>query len=902
VIRPGIRRLFALGTRTQSVREREVHEEIRVHFELRIEQLMQSGLSRNDAQALAEERFGPLEESRIELLHAAAARENRMSWNDHLESVQQDATFALRQLRRAPGFALTTVITLALGIGANATMFGVVDRLLLQPPAHVVDPARVVTPSVELGRPSRHVQQRLSMPIYRDLRNATGVFTDVGAFDNATLTIGNGQSAQAIPGVIATASYFRALGVRPVAGRFFTDEETDRAPGAHVIVLGYWYWQHALAGAPAVLGSTLSVAGQPYTVIGIAPKDFNGLGLSDVAAWVPFTASTSAADFADWQHERQRYMLSVAARLRPGISYESALAQGTAGLQAGSRSDDYSDTEVRKANEQLLLTSALPRDARGSRSDAKVALLVAAVSLLVLIIACANVANLQLARATSRRREVAIRLALGVSRGRLLRQLTLDGLILSLVGGAAALLIVSWGGGFVRRLLLNGASAEISPVSWRVLLFTAAASVATGLVTGLVPALQSTRADLSRALRTGGRGSQGSFSRARFTLVGVQSALTIVLLVGTALFTRSLQRIESMPLGMEASRVLEARINTTGLTYSAEQRTQDYERLRRAAQTIPEVDGGTLSMSTPFGSSSGVEVVLPGRDSVPVTRAGGPYYNAVGSDFFRTMGTRVVVGRSFTPADRAGSPPVAIVNQTAANLWWPGASPIGKCARVGGDSMPCSEIVGVVEDTRRHAIIEDASATIYTPLGQGPSWATPYALFVRTRRPATEVGTAVGVQLRAATPGMPFTAVWPLDETIDPQMRSWKLGATMFGLFAALALILAMVGLYGVMAYDVNQRTTEIGVRMALGARAADISRLVVWRGIRIATAGGLAGVVIALAAGSRVSPLLFETSAYEPMAFTVAAAVLCGVTLVATLVPALRAARVDPSASLRAD
>ncbi|MEP6495547.1 MAG: ABC transporter permease [bacterium] len=902
MIRPGIRRLLAFATRTRRGREREVNEEIRVHFELRTEQLMRGGLSREDALRLAEQRFGPLEESRDQLLNAAAAREKRMTVNDHIESIQQDVAFALRQLRRSPAFAVTVIVTLGLGIGANATMFGVVDRLLLQPPVGVVDPARVVTPSVQAGHRMQHVQDRLSYPIYRDLRNTTDVFSEVGAWDTNALTVGDGQNAVSIAGIIATASYFRALGVRPLLGRFFTDEETDIAPAPRVIVLGYWYWQRQLAGAATAVGSTIVISGQPFTVIGIAPRDFNGLGLGDVAAWAPFTTSTSAADFAEWSHTRQRFMLNIVARLRPGVSLQAATTQGTAGLHAGSRLDSYTDADIRDRNEQLMLTSALPRDARGGRAEARVATLVAAVSLLVLIIACANVANLQVARAMSRRREVAIRLALGISRRRLLRQLALDGLILSVAGGAAALVIVAWGGGFVRRLLLNGASAQVSPVNWRVMVFTAVIAVLTGVVTGLLPAVQSTRADLSRALRTGGRGAHGSFSRTRFALIGVQAALTIVLLVGTVLFVRSLWRIEAVPLGMETGRILEARVNSSGRDYSNEQRVRDYERLERAAVAIPEVDGAAMSMTKPFGSSSGVEVVIPGRDSVQTTRTGGPYYNAVSPDFFRTMGTRVVGGRAFTIGDRAGAAPVAIVNQTTATLWWPNENAIGKCIKIGGDSMPCSEIVGVVENTRRQAIIEDPTVMVFTPLGQGPSWATPYTLFIRTRQAAPDVATSVAAQLRAAAPGVPYTSVRPFDDSINPQMRSWRLGATMFGLFAGVALLLAAVGLYGVMAYDVTQRTTEIGVRMALGARAVDIGRLVVWRGVRIAAVGGVIGVVLAIAAGSRVSSLLFQTSAYEPVAFLLAASVLCGVTLFATLVPALRATRVDPNTSLRAD
>jgi predicted permease len=465
------------------------------------------------------------------------------------------------------------------------------------------------------------------------------------------------------------------------------------------------------------------------------------------------------------------------------------------------------------------------------------------------------------------------------------------------------ILDIVWGGQFVRRLILGAGASSESPVSWPVLAFTAFAALGVGIITGIAPALQWMRTDLTGALRSGGRGSHGGFSRTRFLLIGVQAALTVVLLVGTVLFVRSLRRIESVPLGMETSHVLSARINRASAHYSNAQLARDYERLEQAALALPEVETASQAMMTPFSSSMSVDVSLPGRDSVPLTRSGGPYYNAVGAEFFRTLGTRVVGGRPFTAADRAGTSPVLIVNSTLAELWWPGENPIGKCARLGvGDSVPCAQVVGVVEDIRRHAIIEEPSVMLFTPFGQGPAFAQPYVLFIRTRRPAAHVATMVGVRLRAAASGMPFVAVSPLDDLIAPQMQSWKLGALMFALFAVLAIVLASIGLYGVMAYDVAQRTAELGVRMALGAQALDVLRLVLLRGVRIAALGGAAGLALSLAAGARMAPLLFQTSPHDPRAFAIAAIVLGVVTVAATLVPALRAARVDPNTSLRAE
>ena len=896
MIRPGIRRLATFIARGRGTRQREVDEEIRLHFELRIEQLMRGGLSHDAARTLAERRFGPFDESRTQLLKAAAAGERRMSWNDRIESTRQDAAFAARQLRRSPTFAITAIVTLALGIGANASMFGVVDRLLLQPPAQVVDPARVVTAAVEVGH-ARNVQARLSYPIYRDLKRATAAFSDVGAFDNAGLPVGEGASATIIPVVKATAGYFRTLGVRPALGRFFTDDESERDPGAQVIVLGNAYWRQQYAADPAIIGKVIPVGGESFRVIGVAPAGFVGLDLADVSAWIPMTVGSPPA-FSHWQQNRQWYTLNIVARLRPGVGPDAAVAAGTAALEVGEEEDGLSASEIRERYERLRLTSSLPRDARGSRPEGQVAVLVAAVSLLVLIIACANVANLQLARAIQRRREVAIRIALGVSRGRLLRQLALDGMIITMLGAAAALMIVAWSGPLVLRILLPGDSAQASAVNWRVLAFTSVVAIVTGVATGLIPALQATRAELSDTLRAGGRGSQGGTSRARFTLIAVQAAFTVVLLIGTVLFVRSLQRIESVPLGLDAGHVLQVRLSTGGVQYPVAELTRDYERLQRAAEALPEVSAAALANAAPFGATTSVEVTLPGRDSAAVR---GPYFYAVGSSFFQTVGTPMIAGRSFVVSDRSGSPPVAIVNQTAAKRWWPGANPIGKCAHVGGDSMPCAEIVGVVANSRRQRIVEDESAIIYTPMGQGPSWATPNALLIRTRRPAREMSKAVVAELRATVTGVPAFGGRALSDVLDPQMHSWRLGATMFASFALLAIVLAAVGIYGVMAYDVSARTTEIGVRMALGARSGDIRRLVVLRAARVVTIGALGGFVIAVVAGPRVGGLLFRTSPYEPAAFVITVLVLATVSLGATLIPAMRAAGVPPSESLRA-
>jgi predicted permease len=649
-----------------------------------------------------------------------------------------------------------------------------------------------------------------------------------------------------------------------------------------------------------VLGTQIELGGGHYTVIGIAPRGFTGVDPSEVDAWVPFTAGTSVAQLQDLQHSRQGYWLFVIARPRTGVSLARAAEAATVAIRNGERADGASEERIRRRAPTAAFTSALPRDARGDSADSKVAVLVGLVSLLLLMLACANVANLQLTRAIRRRREIAIRLALGVSRRRLLAHLTLDSLLLSIAGGGAALLIVYSGSDVVRRLLFDVDWVD-GPVDRHVLAYTAVVALLTGLVSGLAPAIQASRPDLADALKVGGRGSTGHRSLARTGLLVVQAAFATVLLVGTGVFVLSVRRIDRMPLGMNPPHVNVVSVNTDGRTVTDNERRDMYARLEAAARRFPGVAATALGVSLPFSTSSGVRVTLPGRDSVPVTRDGGPYLNEVGPEFFDVMGTHLLVGRSFNAGDRAGSAPVAIVNATTARLWWPGTTAVGRCIHIGSDTMPCAEVVGIVENARRQTIIEDESVQFFVPLGQGPAWA-PQVLFVRSVGSASDIAAALHRHLQLTVAGVPYVSIRPLGDLISPGTRSWRLGATMFTAFGVLALLLASVGLYAILAYDVAQRTQEIGVRMALGASASEITRLVVGRGVRTVAVGAAIGLAIVFASGHTVAPLLFSTSPYEPAVLIGVATTLLAAALLATWLPAGRASRVDPTAALRAD
>jgi predicted permease len=896
---PGIRRIFRATLGARDV-ERAVNDEIAFHMESRVAELIARGLTAQAAREQAEREYGDLGASRVELAAVDRERlrgERRAAW---LDALLHDVRFSLRSLRSQPGFAAVAVLVLALGIGANATMFGVVDRLLFRPPAHVKEPDRVVTVSLLRRRNNGEegTQQVLSYPLYRDLRELTpNAFAQVATFSRSKLALGRGASARAVNAMRVSANYFATLGTQPALGRFFLPEDDGHPTGAEVAVLGHAFWRSHFAGDPGIVGREIALGDGRFTIVGVAPEHFTGIGANAVDVWVPLTARVSAEEHEGWLNSRQAYWLVVLARLKPGVPAERATAEATAALRA-----NEPPARLEAQNPRARLTSVLPRDANAESADARVSLLLGGVSLLVLLIACANVATLQLARAIRRRREIAVRLALGIGRARLVRQLLTESVVLALMGGAAAILVARWGGALVRRVLFASITFVDDPVSGRVLIYTAAAALVTGVLTGLLPALQASRPDLTGALKSGAREGRAHQSATRTALLVTQAALTVVLLVGTGLFLRSLREIQAISLGMDVERVIVADVNTTGTDYTRQETFATFDRLLEAAQRTPGVESAALGTSLPFYSSWAEAVSLPGRDSLPLTSEGGPYFQAVTSDFLRTMGMQLVRGRSFTAADRGGTARVALVNQTAARLWWPGEDPIGRCMRVGGDTMPCTEVVGIVANTRRQSLLEDETVMFFVPIEQAPAWVNSRIMFVRTSGEPTRVIGSIRRQLQVAVPNLPYVEAETLSELISPEMRSWRLGATMFGAFGLLALVLAAVGLYGVLAYDVAQRLHEIGVRVALGAGARNVAGLVVRAGLRVVALGGLIGVAIAGASGGLVAPLLYRTSPRDPAVFGAVVAVLFGVALAATLVPAWRAVRVDPITALRAE
>jgi putative ABC transport system permease protein len=902
---PGARRLFGLAGRRAPV-EQEIDAELEFHFRTEVEALMAAGRSPAEAEAEARRRFGDLRRTRAELARidlGQRAKERRVS---RLEDLRQDAAYALRGFRRQPGFALAVVLTLGIGIGANAVMFGLLDRLLLRPPAHVADAGSVMRFQLtesDAGISESWTNESMAWRTYLDQRDHAGYFASAAAyFTQPEMAVGRGEGASKARVTLATPSYFGLLGVQPARGRFYGEaEDRPEAPEA-VAVVSWHYAERALGGADEALGSRLFLGSRTYTVIGVTPKGFNGVDLDAVDAWIPFHAGAPdiVGRSGEWRETYNWQWLKVLARLKPGITRERASDEATRVQRAAVEKIPNVD---HRATAELVPLRGFDRKAV-SHARERVALWLASVAFVVLLIVCANVANLLLARAASRRREIAVRLALGVGRGRLVRQLLAESLLLALGGGVVALAIARWGGAVLRATVLPTVTWVDSPLDWRVAGITALATLVTGLLTGLAPALQASRPALTSALKQGAAGGGTSRFRLRGGLLAAQAGLSLLLLVGAGLFVRSLWRVVHTDIGYQPSRLLVAEVDLDLAGYPRPAQHGFYLQALERMRGLPGVERAALAINSPFWTMHSTRIRLTDRDSTPRVPNGGPYYNGVTSDYFATLGMRAIAGRLFAAEDRAGSQPVMVINQRMGEFFWPGGNPLGKCVRIGADSLPCAEIVGVVANARVNAIQERSAAMYYVPLDQAQRLGLSQSrmLFLKTRRdPAGQISEVRRAFLGLGT-NLPLPQVRTFQSQIDPEIQPWRLGASMFGVFGLLALLVAAIGLYSVMSYAVVQRTREFGIRSALGASSPQIVRAVMRDGLGLVVIGIAGGAAIALLLGRLLEPLLYQTSPRDPLVLAGVIGTLLVASGAAVLVPARRATRVDPLEALRAD
>jgi predicted permease len=878
----------------RDVVERELDDELRFHVEREAEKYVRAGILPDEATRRARIAFGGVDRIKDDTRDARGVA--------LLDVLARDLRYTARGLRLSPGFTIAVVVTLVLGIGATSGIFSVVDRLMFRPPAMLRDAASVSRVYLAFDyRGSRITDPSVEYRRYLDLSEWTSSFSQVGVFSMGRIAVGTGQDVSEEAIGRASASLFDFFDARPVIGRFYSSQEDALPAGERVAVLGYSAWQRRYNGRRDVIGTKLDLESETFTIIGVAPEGFGGMD-NDASplAWIPATAY-AALRRPGFYNGYSWGWLHMVVRRKPGISSAIALADINNAYRRSwlaERAIDHGLDAIEVAHPQIILGP--PQLWRGPTAGplGRVALWVGGVSLIALLVACANVANLMLARAFRRRREIAIRLTMGVSRSRLVVQLLTESVVLAALGGVAGLLL-----GHAVAVGLNdifgfGFTANERLLETRTLAFCAVTTLFVALVTGVAPILVSRRTDLAAVLRSGVREGSYQRSRTRTTLVVLQGTLSTALLVAAGLFVRSLVNVRSIPLGYDVDPILFVQRNMRGIKLSPVEQQALMRRLEERASAIPIAASATRIISAPFYDHESTQLVVPGIDSV--AKLGRFQLQIASPSYFATMGTRILMGRGFSTGDRMDSPHVIVVSAEMARRLWPGKSAIGQCVHVGLDTVPCSTVVGVAEDIKERQISHASEANYYLAADQVQR--PTVALFVRVRGRAASHADEVRRALQDVMPGASYVTVIPFASIVGDAQQSWKIGATMFAALGALALVLAAIGLYSVIAYTVAQRSHELGLRIALGARVPDLMRLVVGEGVRLGIGGTALGGVIALASGHWIAPLLFDESPHDPVVFVVVIGVLTVVALLASVVPALRAVRVDPNVALRAE
>jgi len=818
-----------------------------------------------------------------------------------IETFFKDLRQSLRSFAQSPAFTLAALAALTLGIGVNTAIFSVVNAVLLRP-VSFPEPDRLVMLMTVSPQGSGIVASPVEL---QHFRRQTGVLQEIAAFTSGVINYTGGSFPEQLPSAQVSAGFFRLFGASPVLGRTFTAEE-ERPGGGRVAVLSHGFWSTRFDSDPGVVGKAISLSGEPYTVVGVLREfSFEELGPTP-QVWTPFALDPQTTD--------QGHYFFAAGRLKPGVTLEQAKAQ----LRF---STDEFRRRIPGAFGPDVSFSAQPiREALVGDVRSSLLVLTGAVSF-VLLIACANVANLLLVRATGRRREMAIRAAIGGSRGRLIRQLLTESAVLSLAGGALGLLLGMVG---IRALLaintadlpLIGEDGSLVGVDWRVLGFTIAVSLGTGILFGLIPALQSSRTDLTAALKeSGGRSGTGfRQNKARSLLVVAEVALALVLLIASTLLIRTAVELGRVDPGFDPQRVLTLRMALTGPRF---QKAEGVDQMVRNAverlRTVPGVVDASATCCVPLQGGYGLPFRIVGRPAEGPFHGGGAW-KTVSPGYFEVFRIPIKRGRTLGDRDTAGSPAVVLINEAMARQYWPHGDPLNDRLVIGRGMMrefaeePERQIVGVVGDTRDGALNDEPGPTMYVPQAQVPDAAnalnlqvTPIAWVVRTRAEPGSLSHAIQEQLRQTT-GLPVSDVHTMEEVVSLSTSRQQFNMWLMTVFGICALLLAAVGVYGLMAYVVEQRTHEIGIRLALGAQAAQVRNMVVFQGMRLALVGIVIGVAAALALARFLAAFLFGVDAWDPLAFLGVPVLLTAVAFLAVWIPARHASRVDPIIALRAE
>jgi putative ABC transport system permease protein len=887
---PRVPRVLRLWRRGRVVSE--VQDELAFHLEMRTRELMSAGASATDARAEALRQFGDLNDATTYCRRTGERRERRIMRTEWLSGLKQDVTFATRTLLRAPAFTVVAVLTLALGIGANTAIFSVVRGILLRP-FPFSEPDRLVM--VGGASPDKPITYNVSPANAYDWRAQNRAFTDMAIMNSHGVVLTQGGTAEMLQSVAVSPGYFNILGVTPLAGRLVFNDAEGAWQGEKAVVINEDLWRTRFGASANTLGSMITLDNERYHVVGIVPSAM--AWPREVMAWMPFTYDP--AQLAD---SRGGIYLNVIARLKPGVTLANARAdmEGVAHRLFVQYPDDNSITA------QTAHVVPLNEWVTGSLR-APLLVLLGGVGF-VLLIACANVANLLMVRGVTRASELAVRTALGAGRGRLVRQLVTESVILALVGGLGATVLALVG----TRLLVHAAPATIPRLDsihldGAVLALTFGIALVVGVIFGLIPAWQLVRPDLANTLRAGGRGlgTGGTGQSARRALVIAEVALSVMLLAGAGLLIRSFTRLMSVDPGFRTEHSIHYGVSLPRHKYpTQESRGQFVSSLLDRMRTVKgvQVAGASFGMPlTPFGFA--LTFTVTGRPPVRPAEQPGAQIRMATPDYFRAMSITMQKGRNFTDADRMGSPQVLLINAAAAAKFFPGEDPIGKHVNFGmndGDNVLQGDIVGVASDVKQASLSRPTEPQFWVPLAQFPM--SSFNVVLHTSTDPNVVINEARRDLHDLDPDLAMSRIMTLDQMVATAVSQPRFYMTLLSVFAALALILCAIGIYGVIAYLVGQREREIGIRIALGATQGNVVGLVVREGIVMVVMGLVAGVAGALALTRLMSALLFNTQANDPVTYAVVIGVLSIVALAASSVPAFRAARVDPALAMRAE
>jgi predicted permease len=825
-----------------------------------------------------------------------------------MQTLIQDLRYGARILLKSPSFTLIAVFTLALGIGANTAIFGLMDKLMVRS-LPVKDPARLVLLQSECLNPQLTFSE-FSWADYKDYRAQNQVFTELTAFAQQPVNLGSGDQMERVRAEAVADNYFGMLGVRLLLGRAFLTEE-NKTPGANpVAVLGYSLWRSRFGGDPKVIGQTALLNDTNYTIVGVVAANFKGMTVeSPTDVWVPammFGQLAQRPQGEKWVSDREAWLFKLAGRLRPEMTQASAQASMDAlALQVRNSWMPESERKLpfNERRMQLVAGGKGLSNLRGKMGN--LLELIFAVVGLILLIACANVANLLLARAALRRKEIAVRLALGAGRARLARQLLTESLLLATLGGCAGTLFAPW----LTDLLLayqkiTETEGEVlsHSMNWRVIAFTFLVSSLTGLLFGLVPALQASKPNLIPALKDEGamRSDGAGFKGARRTLIVAQVALSVVVLVGAGLLLRSLGKLFAISPGYNPDNVLVAEFELPMTKYDGARSEAFYQQLLDRLRALPDVQSVATARFTPLSGAVGLSTFKIEGQSVKPEEGTTTDTNTVSAGYHELMGIQLLQGRSFTEQDRKGSPPVAVVNEAFARRYFPDGQALGKRVSLEPDK-PSVEIVGVIRNIKSFFLLSEDRPQIDLPVAQS-GIVNPMRVLARTRRDAASLAPTVRREVRGFDSGLAFFKTTTLKDDLRATFSTQRMAAALIGLFGLLALALTAVGLYGVISYSVAHRTREIGVRMALGAQSRDVLKMVMREGAALIAAGAMIGLAGAWAATRLIKGFLYGVSPTDPLTFIGIVILLIFVALTACYIPARRATKVDPMVALRCD